>query len=246
MCEHYDILEEIYSGKANINPPYIYQSASAEFAGAAMSYNRLNASEPNDLIVYDPDGEHEEDEPWPWDNVYGNTMERDYVTTNSASAVSTAATIDTLASSGVETNKRNRSPTPASEDTVSRFKKSLLTIPVNKPGKPGKPIKFESNATNAMADWQMQRTEVIVEKNKILTEKYNLEGKWKENEHKLAEQKFHFEMDSRNKELELKKMEIEKEEKLKKLEMEKDERLAALKMEYEYKLQLQLGKENRN
>lgn len=48
-----------------------------------------------------------------------------------------------------------------------------------------------------------------------------MEGKWA----KLAEQKFHFEMDSRNKELELKKMEIEKEEKLKKLEMEKDERL---------------------
>lgn len=36
----------------------------------------------------------------------------------------------------------------------------------------------------------MQRTEVIAEKNKILAEKYNLEGKWKENEQNWRNKNF--------------------------------------------------------
>lgn len=81
-------------------------------------------------------------------------------------------------------------------------------------------------------------TTAIEEKNKISTENFFREERWKLDEMRLAQDKFDFEKERYKHELELKKLEMDKEERLavKKMELEKEERFARMKLVFELQL----------
>src|SRR5687768_13135251 len=60
MCEHFDILEEIYCAKANVNPPYTNESASSDIALVATTYSRSGDFDTDDWIENDPNDEFQE------------------------------------------------------------------------------------------------------------------------------------------------------------------------------------------
>lgn len=250
MCSHFDLLDEIFSGKAKTNPPYLYESGSTSSAGVDINFitDAIDFDDFDDVIIYDPDDvnttENRDASAGATDSASANNL---ISASNLSRAINSArpmddgeglASLNCLFADGGDCDK-----SPA-RDTVSRMKRALSTIPVNKPGKPGKHHKPPpSTASAIMSDWKNKRIDVISEKNKLLLDKGQREEKWKEAELRLSEEKFNFEKDYRLKELELKRMEIEKEERLAKLklEMEKEERLQKLKMELEFKLQLEFG-----
>lgn len=147
------MLHEIYGAKSSINPPCVFESGSLVTAGGAYSYNQ-EIFDIDDLILYDPDKNGFE-----FDQM-NDLIEGDLY---AATATSTATVPLTLSTAVPLTNVASTSrkiAIPAAEDTVARFKRSLLTIPVNKPVKQSKP----STAVAVMDDWQTKRATAIKEK----------------------------------------------------------------------------------
>lgn len=68
MCEHFDILDEIYSGKVKANPPCLYESASSSSAGIDITFGTDTIDvDVDEMIEYDPDYDLEQ-------NVTENSM----------------------------------------------------------------------------------------------------------------------------------------------------------------------------
>lgn len=224
MCPQFDLLDEIFGHKSNVVPPYIYESSAVQHEPVQSSHesgqSEVNISDAEYLLDEFADNVELE-------SVASTTEAVDQSSTTSQfKEILTTVPLDCIAPTAATPQEHEE------KENISRFKRRLLNSPAVKDKM------LSRNSTSILADAHNKKAEAILGRNEIEKNRIENERLLKLEEASLARDKFLFEKEARQSDLELRKMEIE----LRDKEIQSRERIEMFRIEMEAKHKLEIAK----